>query len=275
MFFIVSILVFCFFLFEQFFLESYRTKDNYSAEEKVDTQNNGSDLYVPPTKIPLISMNALPLLNAVLERVWVTKYFETPVEIYKVPSALPICDELPKFLNLQNSPKKTYLWKDTCLPLEIKWTVNKEDLSGVGTLRMLYFDGASEVLDEAFRIIKGNSLGAYKITPDKRDYVYEEMKKEFGNKDFKLPINFKDKFRTYSVLEGRYFLEKREGNGLDFTDEPEDFREYFSDRARKFSLTIGYDPANSVKYKNIVEYTLTAPAGFFGMERDFEKGQVK
>ncbi|PCI54062.1 MAG: hypothetical protein COB36_11185 [Alphaproteobacteria bacterium] len=231
----------------------------------------------PPTKIPPISMNAGPLLRAVLERVWVTKYFGAPAEIYKFNSDMPLCESLPESDLKQDAKHGVFIWWHKCLPLEIQWEVNKEDKSGTAKLRMLYFDKADEVLEDAFKIIRTNSLGDYSIEEEKKDAIKKIIKEE--TKPSKFPINYTYKLKTYSKLEDYHFLEDEIKANPDTTDDFEkrvdNVRKYFSNRGKKYALTLGYNPAEFVKKGNVIEYSLTAPIGFFGMEKDYEKGRMK
>ncbi len=240
-----------------------------------------ADIKVPPTKIPPISFNSDQLLRTLLERVWVTKYYGAPTEIYKVPDGLPLCETLPVSPPKQDSKSGVFLWNHKCLPLEIKWEKNKNDLSGIATLRMLNFNKADEVLEAAFEIIKTNTLGVYKIEESKKDTVKDFIidLRNFHienpeNRDFKnIFSDYKDSLKTYPILEGYYFLEKALIGKPDVTSQPEEFRKYFAYRARKYALTIEYNSAEFLKKDNVIEYTLKAPVGFFGMEEDYKKGK--
>jgi|GEM_PF-3058825 hypothetical protein len=225
----------------------------------------------PPTKIPQISANVGPLLQALLERVWATKYFGEPTEIFDFNVYdMPLCDSLPDtsakqagengdFLWKGNS---AFLWKQKCLPIEIRWVKNKKDLSGSATVRMLNFDGATEVLEDTFGIIRENSLGQYKIEEDKKEAITKIIK-ELEPYDPQFPSYYKKRLKTYPHLEKYYFLEKGQ----------EEIRRYFAARGKENALTLSYDPTGFVKKGNVLEYSLTAPAGFFGMENDHKKGK--
>lgn len=249
---------------------------NYSNENNEMVVN--PDMKVPSTKIPPISMNVGPLIRAVLERVWVTKYFGTPAEIYQISSDMPLCKALPDSLPKQETKSGTILWQQKCLPLEIRWKENKEDLSGTAVLRMLDFDKADEVLEEAFGIIRANSLGAYKIEEEKKDVIKNLIKEELEPYNSKFPINYKYKLKTYSILEDYYFSEYTVKGDPDTTNNfekrEEEIKKYFSHRGRKHALTIQYNSTEFVKTGNMIEYSLTAPAGFFGMERQYKNGRV-
>ncbi len=286
----ISILVLLFAVFTAGYMQFGNSQDSsirHEWENSPDTNNPYVDIEEPPTKIPPISMNAGPLLRALLERVWVTKYFGAPAEIYKVPSEMPLCEAMPASQSKQDAKNGVFLWQQKCLPLEIRWDVNREDLSGVGTLRMLDFDKVDKVLEDAFEVIRANSLGSYKIEEAKKDTVKNLIIdiKNFhienpGSRYFETIFgNYKDSLETYPILEGRYFLE----DGLigspdvtdDFEEKKEEIRKYFAHRARKYALTIGYEPKAFTRKGNIIEYTLTAPAGFFGMEKDYKKAKMK
>ena len=260
----------------------YSAPDRSTEEIKVGNSNSSEENKRPPTKIPSISMNVNPLLYALLERVWVTKYFGAPAEIYKTPTDVAFCTSLPDSNPKQDKKNGVFLWQHKCLPLEIKWEVNKKDLSGTGTLRMLDFEKAEEVLEAAFEIIQTNSLGAYKIEKAKKDIV-KSFILEIKNFHIENPearvfetifSDYKDSLETYPTLEGYYFLENTLLGSPDVTNQPEDFRKYFAYRARKYALTIEYNPAKFLKKENVIEYTLKAPAGFFGMEEDYKKGKL-
>lgn len=225
---------------------------------------------VPPTKIPPISMNVGPLLRALLERVWVTKYFGAPAEIFEFSSEMPLCEALPDSHRKQDDKSGTFLWQQGCLPLEILWEVDSKDLSGTAIVRMLDFDKASEVLEDTFEIIRADSLGSYKITENNKEIIKNAVKEILDAKNIQPSFGYARFFRTYPELEGRFYLEESLGENSNVTSRFKEIQEkaskYFSLRGKKNALKIEYNPKDFVKKGNFVEYYLILPIGFFGME---------
>lgn len=236
--------------------------------EKVD-----ADMKPPQTKIPPISESVAPLFQSLLERVWVTKYFGTASEIFNFSSDMSLCDTLPGSHADQDSKNGIFLWQHKCLPIEVRWTKNDSDLGGTVVVRMLDFDKSAEVLGEVFNIITADSLGAYEIKKDKKDFITNLIKKELEAKDFEPMFGYEGFLKTYPTLEGRFFLDEASIESLD-ANEPEDFRKYFSNRGKKGAFSIHYNPENYKKEADIIEYTLALPAGFFGVGDEYKKGKM-
>lgn len=250
---------------------AHKTKQDNESNEMVED----SDLELPSTKIPPISMNSNPLIQALLERVWVTKYFGTPAELFRFSDNMPLCEKMPNSDPKKEERNGIFLWQYKCLPIEIKWKVNRVDLSGTALVRMLDFGESVEVLEEAFDIIKRDSLGDYKIVDGKKDAIKNLIKDNLELKNFKADFGYTDFLRTYPTLEGNFFLDEKFIGTSDVTNEPEDIRRYFARRGKKFALTIYYNSQKFVKNADVVEFSLTAPAGFFGMENDYKKVKVQ
>lgn len=245
-------------------------KFSFVREESHQKMIVDADIKVPQTKIPPISMNVAPLLRSLLERVWVTKYFGTASELFSFSSDMPLCEELPDNLKNQGDKSGAFLWKQPCLPIEIRWDVSRADLGGSAVVRMLDFDKAGEVLEGAFEVIRTDVLGEYKIEDDKKEIINSAIKAVLDEKNIKPSFGYAHFFRTYSILEGRFYLEHTSVRSLDAADEFEkkqaETEKYFSLRGKRNALTISYNSAEFVKKGNIIEYSLVLPKGFFGVE---------
>lgn len=140
---------------------------------------------------------------------------------------------------------------------------------------MLDFAKSAEVIDDVFEVIRTDSLGAYKLEDEDLEVVLTMIKKELASRNLKAEYGYDIFLRTYPTLEGRYFLDEKLIGSRYATNEPEYIREYFSKRGKKYTLEIQYNSNSYKKDGNIIEYSLTLPAGFFGMEDDFRKGNVR
>lgn len=270
---ILGISTILFFIVISFIAKNHGALANGSSERNEIVMD--ADIKEPLAKIPPISMNVIPFLQALFERVWVTKYFGTSAEIYKLSSNMPLCQDIPNPHHARDIKNSVPLWQHECLPLEIKWEANKNDLSGTATLRMMNFDKADEVLEATFEIIRTNSLGAYKIEAEKKDLIIKIIKEDLEVKDFKATFGYTDFLKTYPILEGQNFLEDGSNGKKDATNESEEVRKYFAYRARKYALTIEANSNASLKKENVIEYIIKAPAGFFGMEKDYKMEKAK
>jgi len=234
--------------------------------------NLDSYMEPPPIKIGPISTDAGALLHAALLRVWLTKYFGAPAEIYNFSYRMPLCEDLPEAHPDQDTKNGVFIWWHKCVPIKHKWQSNRQDKSGIGTIRMLDFDKSDEVFEEALEIIRTNSLGVYRIGEIQIDTVKKiiEEKSEIYNYD--IPLQH---LKTYSNLEKRYILDDAPDENSGITETAGEVEKYFSHRGRKYALTLEYEPAVFVKKGNLIEYTLKAPPGFFGMERDYKEGNAQ
>lgn len=243
---------------------------NFVREESHQKMTMDGDSKVLQTKMPPISMNVVPLLRSLLERVWVTKYSGTVSEIFQFSSEMPLCETLPDTQERRGDKSGAFLWKQNCLPIEIRWDVSKKDLGGTAVVRMLDFDKAGEVLEDTFEIIRTDALGEYKIKEGKKEIIGSDIKEFLDNKGIKPSFGCAHFFRTYPILEGRFYLENAAVGTPDTADEFEEAQaeteRYFSLRGKRHALTIAYNPKEFVKNGNIIEYYLVLPKGFFGVE---------
>ena len=234
-----------------------------------------SDTNPPNFKIGFISMDVGALFQAVSERVWVTKYYGAPAEIYKFSSDMPLCDALPEPEHKYDTRNSVFLWQQKRLPIKIKWDVNKADRSGTLTVRMLDFNKVREVLETTFEIIRTDTLGKYRNDLEDKEIVKNLIKKDLDARNFEATFGLKGFLKTYPILEGRYFLEEDSIGDREVTNEPEEQRIYFTSRGKEYALKLEYDPDEFKKKGSVLEYTLTAPVGFFGMEKNFSKEGAK
>lgn len=229
-----------------------------------------AEIKVPQTKIPPISMNVVPLLRSLLERVWLTKYSGEAAEVFNFSSEMPLCEALPNSTEKPEDGNGAFLWMHPCLPIEIRWDKSKTDLGGFAVVRMLDFDKAREVLDDAFEIIRTDALGEYKIKEDKKENIHSAIKEVLDNKNIKPSFGYAHFFRTYPVLEGRFYSDNASvithGTADEIEKTQSETERYFSLRGKRNALTISYNSAAFVKKGNIIEYSLVLPKGFFGVE---------
>lgn len=247
----------------------YSARDVSIEENKVsdqaDGQENKESVYL---KSPPIDASVWRLHQSLTERVWATKYYKTPSEIFTFSDDMPLCRDWPDEKNYPYAdivgPSK-YMWLQKCKPVEVMSKQTADDFSGIVVVRMLDFGSSPEIIQDVFQIIQNNSLGAYKIDKERKEDIKKIIKKIHGPITEYSPVNYRYKLKTYSNLEGYFFLEKDGQGDSEATRDPESYRNNSSSVAKKRILSLKYSSQIYTKSGNIVEFTFIAPPGFFGI----------
>ena len=161
-----------------------------------------SNIKKPPLKAPTKQAAVLSLLQPLTQRVWLSKYYGVPSEIYGYYSETPFCSEWPK--DIQRHPHepnedRVSIWLHKCLPVSVEIIKNDENTDGTLIIKMLGSNLAKSVLDDVTNILNKNNLTPYRIKEEDFDTLKQVIKNKLGQGAVY------NKFMTYYSLEKYYF----------------------------------------------------------------------